>query len=493
MKRLILVALAALMALAEPAAARGAYYYIPVFTWSSPRMPTESTGSYKKIQKVAVLSAIGTDFPFDDDGGMSAKAPRIDISRWAIDDLVATTLRKYLGGRFTLLDTPFDRQALRDLPRDSDRKAALANYLKTLANPGVDAYLVVRPVAKDVPGAAALGLELTHDFRLAIWSNFEIDLIDAHDFSRIAYAEARIKFRDESDIQRPVVVLDGVTPRDVTAGLKPHQADTVRGATQELLARTLVETLRALDFGVALPPLGDHSIAAPAFANRTPTIHTIAVVSAVGNALSFVSPENVTTPGHVQVTPTGEMGLDEAFEAIAREVLQQHYTVKAVPTDRQKLSYFNLIPGHGIPQLPGLMPTQEVDAYAVILKSWTVENRWQGLGAWHWTPLFGSEAAVYADYGIVLVNAATLRVLNGVVGKRAASAGCPQPSRYSTRLPECRMKESLFPRDAAKLSEPAKAELRARLIELMQSSIPEALYDLGLNAPDAPLDGTRAH
>jgi len=506
MKRIVLAALAALVLLAPANVAwghgggggggghgggghgGGHYVYVPgfMFVGGPARVPDAEVGSYAAVHKVAILSSLGTQFGLSDLGGGGASMA-LDISAWKVDELIASTLRQYLNGRFEFVDMDFDRAAVNGLPAHFMRESKTLALFKTFTNPGVDAYLRVRPAASFVDGVLP-GLDVAAArLQNTLLLNYEIDVIDARTLRYISQSIGRTVEREGDEAAFPSAQLPFGFWIGMGMPLSPVKLHFLQRQTEQLMKQSLVETIRSLQFGMPLPLPGDHSIAEPVFAEQMAAVHSVAVISAVGRQFQLMRPGNLFIKTLDTEIASDSWGIDDTIESAAREVLSRHYTVKQVAADRDMLSQVQLIAGMQIPQqLPGLTPTSEVDAYVVIVTATSPAGPYRGLGLRHWAPLLQREWAVFADYAIVVVDARTLKPLAGSVAVPALKSPCARPIYSGAGVPECLVDESLWPDTPDKLTDKAAAEIRRTLTTILTGSVPETLFDLGLDAPDAP-------
>ncbi len=469
----------------------GSYTYIPIYVGGgTPVVPDTEVGDYAAIHKVALLSAIGTklDIP-----SAFQHADQPDATALDIDGLVATTLQKYLGAKYVFVDMPFDRNALVAIHRQMFRESSTLSWLKTLTNPGVDAYILVRPADGALPGPDAVGIvvgsgAVPEGFLV---TNFEIDIIDAHRLTYIAKAFARIQTQEG---QPPEFATKPMGLGQISAlmlGLNPQPAlDLLHRHLADLLPHALVDTLRSLKMDVALPPVGDHSISEPATASVMKNIHAVAVASALGDTFQLVNPGNMFVKVTDAQMPFGDAGIDDKAEAIARAVLARHYTVKDVPVDRADLAGQTLFIGHPIPAMAGIKPTTDVDAYVLIVKATAYNRLYHGLGLMHVTPLMNHQTAVFADYAIVVVDAHTLRSLAAIEVPEGPTRPCAEPEMFSAGIPECSVNESLWPTDGAKLPPAGVTQAADQVMKILSNGIPEALFRLGLDEPGTTTAGS---
>lgn len=435
-------------------------------------------GDYQKIHRIGVLSAIGTT--------LTSLNPAVqDISSWRIDDLVSATLKKYMSSKFTLVDVPFDRNALVTINRQLWRERDTLAFMKTLPNQDLDAYIVVRPADGGLPGPAAIGLNLS-PAGTVLWTNFEIDIIDAHSLTYIGEGYARIQTQVGQDPLFAARELVQIPIYRLASGLTPAELDFVHHEVADLLPRALVETVRALDMGVSLPPIGDHSIAAPALTTVMTGLKSVGVIAAIGDSLDLVNPGNLFTKQTRTSVQLPQSGIDDAAESVARDTLSHHYIVRSVTGDRSQLAQMTIIPGAPIPRILGLKPTNDVDAYVLILKANKTGSPYRGLGIWHVTPLTNVTTAVFAQYGIVVLDAHTLRPVTGSTAAEPPAQICLKPDTFQNPMSECVVDNSLWPAAGDGLSADATKQTHDLVLKMLAGEIPETLFQLGLDNSGAP-------
>lgn len=156
-KRICLILMFALFALG-PAQAQ-----VVVMTFSHTQtVPKPRIGNLDSIHTVAVLSVVGTSMTLQNRRFIGSRSKEFDITDWKVDDQVTTTLRQYLGGRFSFKDVPYDRAALVKISNGPLAFSAVAarRYLESVPKDGIDAFIIVRPsLYYDVPGLLGLALE----------------------------------------------------------------------------------------------------------------------------------------------------------------------------------------------------------------------------------------------------------------------------------------------------------------------------------------------
>jgi hypothetical protein len=162
----------------------------------------------QRLHKVAILSAQGSSVPFEGRG----KNGVVDLSAWTIDAEMTAVLKSRLAGRFEFVDVAVDPKLLAANVRTSTRLKAL---LKTVPNPGVDAYIVVRPVSS-APGTEGLSLTTSwHEGDGLVRALYEIDIFDAKTLSRLAYADSQFRRRENEGAFFPIVEVDSVDKQAV--------------------------------------------------------------------------------------------------------------------------------------------------------------------------------------------------------------------------------------------------------------------------------------
>jgi len=423
------------------------------------RVPRAETGDYGAVRRIAVVSALGPELRIETYGKRRDVSRTIATPDWNLDSQAEATLRKYLAGRFALVDAVVDGEALRAwLASGMDA----ADYLKKQAPRGVDAFLIVRPA--DEPGPAGMGLRIGQ--AVALCANYEIDVIDAHRWSILGKAASRM----QTHTGTPATFACCAEEMTAKAAENPSAAalDALRQQARILIPRSLVETLRALDLGVALPPPGDHSIAPPENPANTDAIATVALVSAIGDTFSFSSLDGLSRANAVVETRIAGWTLDAETERVAAAALARKFKVVPAAFDRAALARI-VLREHKRPKIEGLTPSGEVDAYVVIVKTFRDGTASSGAGLWNRGFPAGATYA-FVNYAVVLVDARTLEVL-----KAALPAMNPKSAAAYPLVP---VDGALWPDGAKDASAATKA--RNVIRSLIADSLPETLYQMGL-------------
>ena len=460
-------------------AANATVYYIPTFYSYAPPTPSADPGSYTAFHKVAVISALGSKFTVT---GRDDKLAPFDISSLNVDQRVNALLKKYLGSRFDFVDMPAGAAAAEALSHNYFGETKTVAYLKTLPNPGVDAYIVIRPVGGSLPGPDGLGLQVSNGWA-ELWANFELDIIDARSFRVVATAASRIQTREEQEPLYAALEIDGFRDAQTQTAPSPAEYELLSHAIDELVPRAMVETLRVLKMGVALPPVGDHSIAEPTLAYTLTGIKKIAVISALSDEVRLVKGGHLFIKRFDLKVPTPDWGLDEQVEAMAKQALAANYTVMPADTYRMGLAGTVLRPAGYIPNLPGLLPSNAIDAYVVFMKvgdGWNFASLQSGLGLFHWIPAGDEYTAVYARYAVIVVDAHSLQPLAGVIAQQPAKNLCKELHPFVSRVPHCKIDDKFAPEPADQLNDQTKRVMIDTLKSVLAATVPDTLFHAGL-------------
>ena len=248
MKRTALAVAAIVMVL--PAMVRAQTVYTTVSP--SPYSPTLDTGSYGNIHTVAVLSGIGPNFDLVYSNSFFPKEHAVDITAWQINEIIEAELQKYLGERFRFVPVSYDLSRMSAVGSQLWSSGRFRDFVKTVPNDGVDAFIVFRPNTQ-----GRLRLEQRYQYTM-LMAFYEMQLVDPHSYEILARADGQINGYMPIDMLGSEYALESdlALSDDKIARLKPQMIN--------LLKRSLVDTIRALQFGVRLPPSGDPTILEPA-------------------------------------------------------------------------------------------------------------------------------------------------------------------------------------------------------------------------------------
>lgn len=445
--------------------------------------PDAEIGDTSRIRSVAVLSSFMQTLNLKPDGGIfGSKRVDIDISNWALDDYAAKILAAHFAKRFDVHAIAYDRSALAKIPKGDSNESLtqLHGFFATIQNPGVDAFVVVRP---DDPGPypAVSGLALGTGmgmFPLSEWLGFEIEVFDARTFQRISRCFARAQYR----AGLPATFAAFRVPIDRTLDDKltptPVQMELMRGDFQHHLAVVIPHTLRAMKLGLPIPDPGDEPLVAiPPQLKPLQQVHNVAVVSAIGDTFDF-GYRTVLFQHHTTQVPVADGKLDADIEAMIAAKLDKRFTVKAVPIDRASLGKMSaMITGTTPSPIAGLSPRDDIDAYFVILKRAGVDGNLNdsttGIGIFKNKPFGGENTYVFAHYEFVVVDAHTLKVL----GHRSGIASPHWPSPVPGRP----IDNGVWPNgDVDALAPGRDTAVNQELHDVIADSIGETLLSMGL-------------
>lgn len=487
-RRVIIAAIAALLP-AAPALAHGGgggFVAVPVYM-PAPQLSGANPGDYSRIHTIAVISAIGEKLTLQHFSFLDVFTKPLDIRDWSIDDLIAAVLKKYLGARFSFKSAQYDRAALAAIPNGhfSVSTKPFEQFLTTVKSTGVDAYFVVRPDVEqdgrpDIQGIALMmqqsGLLSQANGMASLWFNYEIDIIDAHTLKTLAKVTSRVQLRQGVPPSIPGFVLPPVLDPAPDLSLSTQQEHLLHLTVVHDLPITLVETIRPLALGVTLPEPGTRKLI-PFPPGQAPyaDIHTLGVVSAIGDDVEFASIGSFgigLDETHMPAPP--EWNIDDHVEALMRSKLSSQFTLKDATAARAILFHTRLFSPDGKVRdtLPELPVRDDLDAYLVVVKrSRDVQGMsCAGLNVCHFGALLNSANLLGADYVIALVDARTRKVLGWHVGVTS-----PQ---HATELPDEVVDNSLWPANPPAASANQLAAIHADLLGLLDDSVPETLLDM---------------
>ena len=248
------------------------------------------------------------------------------------------------------------------------------------------------------------------------------------------------------------------------------QRATMKKAFEHLVSLSMVETLRSLNLGIALPAAGARvMVAIPKDKQLFAKLTKVAVISAVGGELDL----NHRAPFFVHSiveTPVPDWNLDGTIENQVRAALDKRLIVKQVPADRAKIAKLNIpINQTGISTaIDGLSQTSDVDAYILILKRNTPFglDDVTGLGLAHQTSIGEEHTTAFAIYEIAVVDPHTLKPVLLLAGRTSPA----QP----VQVPVHAVDNTVWPQTPPFSPDQAKT-VQKTLTDLTADSIPETL------------------
>jgi hypothetical protein len=472
----------ALMGVSPAMAHGGGAVIVPIIIpggGGAPVVPHALRGDYSGIHTVAVVSALGQELTLGS-SGLLAQHKTLDVSDWNLDDKITATLSRYLATRFKLATVPYDRAALAHVEngRFDNSAPALHDYLAALPNAGIDAFIVLRPDAEDgTPQTPGLSLSDPGIGLPVLSANYEIDVVDAHSLKVIGHAFSRILQREGATVSfvqiigpKSLMVAPDQTPT-------PAQREAMGAGFTSIVKTSLIETLNALDLGIALPKAGARTIV-PIPPDKSPfkSIKSVGVISAIGSDL-MLDHRGAWFVHDNSTISIADWQLDGQIEAMIAASLDKKFTVKPVSADRAKLAKLDLRFTDAALNTPvdGLSPSNDVDAYVVVVKHTSqMQPAWDtvsGLGIWYWTPMGDERSGVYANYTIMLVDAHSLKPIWMVWGVTSPA----RPSRTVYR----EVPNGIWP-DKDTLSPAQAATVKQTLSDELSDSIPETLLRMGL-------------
>jgi hypothetical protein len=456
--------------------------------------PDPQIGDTSHITSVAILSSVGQSLQLRTPGGdWFATKKTVDISMWGLDDFVADNIGRHLSERFTVKAMTYDRKALAAIPTGDGQSSAtvLNHYLAALSNPGVDAFVIIRP---DDAGAYqhTPGLSLIASTYPAEWLGYEIEILDAHTFRRISWGFARMQYRAGAPASFAGYVAQRDRSLDETLTPTPKQFELLQGDFRHHLVVTIAHTLRAMQLGLRIPAPGDEPLAAiPPELKRYPQIRNVAVVSAIGDTFTF-GYRTVLFVHHTTQAPATDTTLDGNVESMIAAALDKRFVVKNVPVDRASLGKLQVaVPSPFLPigvlpsPIAGLSPRDDIDAYIVVLKRASPEGPLQdpmpGVGIFKHKPFGDESTGIFANYEIAVIDAHTLKPLGHAAG--VASPHWPSPALYRA------VDNGIWPAgDVDALAPGADATVKSIVHDLLADSIGETLLGMGLTGMTRDLE-----
>jgi hypothetical protein len=432
-------------------------------------------GDYSGIRNIAVISAIGQNMTIVRHGFLT-RENAIDIRSWQFDDKIVAATRHYFGARYTTVDVPHDRAALADIP--AGRDMALRDYLMALPNDGVDAFMVVRQEDVRAIQLGEPGLTVVEmDSGTSMWANFAVSIIDAHSYETIGHSSSRIAFYAETDATYPGLVIeeklfpgDDLTP---TAG----QMDELHERYLQLVAYSYLDTLRALELGIDLPPSGARQMVAQTsedFAH----IRSIGVASAVPDTLEIQDP-TLFSMTRTEV-PIPHWGVNASVAQQIRDYLSSRYTI--VDADPLVIQRAIAAAVAAAPLEDGetaevIVPAPPVDSYVIVHNyaypppdEALAAFELSGIGLFLRTDRFQHENLAFVHLAIGVIDARTLRYIQ--LSPTHASS-----SPNSTSAP---FDDGAWFTTAAEMTPEKEAIVRAAITPLLSDSLETTLFNMGL-------------
>lgn len=458
---------------------RGAHMiYIPYFAGTVPTVvPPAKTGDASGIKTVAVISAVGTRLTLGN-RALFGTYKDIDTSDWNLDGIIETTLTGYLSRAFAVKMVPYNRAALAAIPNDhtdTDSAKPVHDFLATIPANGIDAFVVVRPDSEgQAPPTAGLSLVTSGYPRPTEIANYEIDIVDARSGAIISHALSRFATRQKAPPAFAAVYASpglALTPADTPTD---YQRALLKNDFARLIAVSLRETLRSLNLPIALPPVGARDLV-PIPPEKAPLrrIHTVGVVSAIGDRLSMIHSAPFS-PHSERESLISDWNLDGEIEAAIVSHLDKRYVVKPISADRGKLDWVKLVRDQTAlsTSIDGLAPAADIDAYIVVMKDSTTPDSIHGVGLYNFGTLSGSTTTAIVNYVMMIVDAHTLKPF--WIQRGITSPALP------IEVPTHTIDSADWPPPGSGPTDDQARALHAAFSEIMNDSIPETMLRMTL-------------
>jgi hypothetical protein len=464
-----------LLLFAADAAHAQTMIYIPV----PAEVPDARVEDYSALHTVAVVSSIGQTLSVVTNNFFGNNTHEIDVTAWGINEDVISTVKELLSDRFQFVDVAYDPHELAALRMGGMMETRLLRtYLESLPAEGVDGFIVVRGyVDYDISGTR-IGLSLTQTNGSPIErANYEISVVDMVNEEEVGSAHSRLL--DRPGQEPSFVSIYGsrfVAPGDDGA-LSAEQMAVLKEDFSILVARSLLETLRVLEFGVELPPIGARSLLPLAQEdNPYSGIQTVSVVSALGDEIGIRA---IGASVDEDSLPTPDSTIDDMLEARLTSELGDRFSFVESNVDRGALFDARIFEGNSLrDQITELPRNPDIDAYLLLLKHpnalFDRGNSYlggTGLGVWHRRDLRGGETQVYATYAMVLVDAETLEIKDVTI------------SGNSPALPEAHalgIDNDLWVEEAAEVTPEHRESYFASIQELLDNNLTDTILRSGI-------------
>ena len=268
-------------------------------------------------------------------------------------------------------------------------------------------------------------------------------------------------------------------PASLTPGQDLVLTDKQGALLQNILTHdlplTVVETIRPLGLGVALPQPGARKIIdIPNDKAPYAQIKTVAIVSAIGDQIEFDHVGAMFGAGRSSDRPLpapADWQLDEKVEAEIKDAVSRRFTIKDTGQGRAALYAAPPI-DTSVPlrkTLDQLAPRADIDGYIVVLKyTRPIDDiTATGLGLANRGTLGKSFSFMFAQYAILLVDAHSLKVL---------AVGFAQMSpKFPSTQPVLLESDYLWPDQPSAARPPQLALIHTDLDKMLDDGIPETL------------------
>jgi hypothetical protein len=207
-------------------------------------------------------------------------------------------------------------------------------------------------------------------------------------------------------------------------------------------------------------------------------IHTVAVVSAIGDTLHFTVAPRIFSLGGSESLSIASWGIDPSVAAQITQAVGTRFSVKTIPVDASAVAKCD-----GREQCAGAMPhTDQVDAYIVAYKAVAPDpisgnGDIFGLGMYHHQGLLGMADvhSVYAIFAVAVVNARTGEVIDYGTAKLPEAHFLGEHFNPIEAVPE-----STWPDNPPVLTADQQATVKQTLMRLISTTLPYALHSAHL-------------
>jgi hypothetical protein len=236
------------------------------------------------------------------------------------------------------------------------------------------------------------------------------------------------------------------------------------------------------------------ALSLPAYAGSADeyaNIHTVGVISALGDSIDWTTVGLVVFQNDQATLPIGDWKLDDDIAQRVAAALSPRFTVKMITTDVSALETLQVTVMRSVsPDLEnfvrGLPANNGVDAYVIVSKAQlpdTVggsnQSLW-GLGVYRHPLMFGRGLfAVYADYRVNVIDARTGNQID------FGSSYSPDSSNFRKRFAWHRMPATDYAETPQAATPKQIADIKAELFKITEDSLGIALANANLLGPSS--------
>lgn len=236
------------------------------------------------------------------------------------------------------------------------------------------------------------------------------------------------------------------------------------------------------------------ALSAPAYAGSADeyaNIHTVGVISALGDSIDWTTVGLVVFQNQQASLPISDWKLDDDIAQKVAAALKPRFTVKMIDTDVSALETLQVTVMRSVsPDLEnfvrGLPASNGGDAYVIVSKAQlqdTVGGANQllwGLGVYRHPLMFGRGLfAVYADYRVIVIDARSGKQID------FGSSYSPDSSILRQRYAWHRMPATDYAESPQAATAQQIADIKAELFKITEDSLGIALANANLPAPSS--------